>query len=216
MSNIHKIQQQHRIALERRPSPGGKRRWYHIRIADGLGGQAQSDINKGRCSAVVPAWALLAAIYNEYDFDVAGISVGDSDDTIATTADLVICIPSGDGAELVKAQQDMMNQWLREEYGSGDPRIHCTIQKCERQDTVIDNAAFDTLMTCLEQTPQGVVQTNDKGDVETWNNVGRVSTCQDCILVSTLSYSQDTKKLEALASDIASTFQSNGASTKRL
>ena len=48
--------QLHRIPVTRMEAPGGKRRWYRIRFEGGLGGHSGVDINKGRCSAVIPAW----------------------------------------------------------------------------------------------------------------------------------------------------------------
>ena len=81
--------------MKRVPAPAGKHRWFHIRFEGGLGGHSGVDINKGRCSAVVPAWALLAAIYNEYDFDVADLHIGEANASIASTADMTICVPSG-------------------------------------------------------------------------------------------------------------------------
>ena len=108
----------HRIPVVRKQAPGGKRRWYRIRFEGGLGGHSGVDINKGRCSAVVPAWAILAAIYNEYEFDVASIKIGEANASIASSAEIILTIPSGEGAEFVKQQHEMMNEWLREEYGS--------------------------------------------------------------------------------------------------
>lgn len=109
--------QEHRLPISRQPSPGGKRRWYRITIEGGLGGHSGVDINKGRCSAVVPAWALLAAIYNDYDFNVASIRVGEANASIASSAEMVVCVPSGEPAEFVKWQEISMNEWLHEEYG---------------------------------------------------------------------------------------------------
>ena len=149
----------HRIPAGRTPAPGGKRRWYTIRFEGGLGGHSGVDINKGRCSAVIPAWAVLAAIYNEYDFDVASINIGEANASIASSAEIVLTIPSGEGSEFVKQQEDMMNQWLREEYGDADPNIRCVISKCERQDTVISREAFESLMRCLEQILQKTADT---------------------------------------------------------
>ena len=129
----------HRIPMKRLPAPGGKRRWYRIRFEGGLGGHSGVDINKGRCSAVVAMWAILAAIYNEYDFDVASINLGEANASIASSADIILCVPSGEACEFVKSQQEMMNEWLREEYPD-DPKMTCSIEKCERQDSVITGA----------------------------------------------------------------------------
>lgn len=206
----------HRIPLQRKPAPGGKRRWYHIQIAGGLGGHSGVDINKGRCSAVIPAWAILAAIYNEYDFELASLHIGEANASIASSADIVLTIPSGEGAEFVKQQEEQMNQWLREEYGNGDPNIHCTITKCTPTDTVIDTKAFETLMSCLEQIPQGVVKMSEtmKDTVETSNNVGRISTEEDHIFVSTHTRSFVDSEMEALSRDIANVFKGRGASSE--
>ena len=206
----------HRIPLQRKPAPGGKRRWSRIRFEGGLGGHSGVDINKGRCSAVVPAWAILATIYNEYDFDVASIKIGEANASIASSAEIILTIPSGEGAEFVKQQQEMMNEWLREEYGNSDPNMHCTIEKCEAQETVINPEALEALLTCLEQIPQGVVKMSEtmKDTVETSNNVGRILTENDHIFVSTHTRSFIDSEMEALSKDIANTFKANGATTE--
>ena len=206
----------HRIPLQRKPAPGGKRRWYRIRFEGGLGGHSGVDINKGRCSAVVPAWAILATIYNEYDFDVASIKIGEANASIASSAEIILTIPSGEGAEFVKQQQEMMNEWLREEYGNSDPNMHCTIEKCEAQEAVINPEALEALLTCLEQIPQGVVKMSEtmKDTVETSNNVGRILTENDHIFVSTHTRSFIDSEMEALSQDIANTFKANGATTE--
>ena len=206
----------HRIPIVWQPAPGGKHRWYRISIEGGQGGHSGVDINKGRCSAVIPAWAILAAIYNEYDFDVASISIGEANASIASRADIVVCVPSGEAAEFVKSQQETMNEWLREEYGASDPGIHCTITKCEPQDTIINREAFEALMSCLEQTPQGVVKMSEvmKDTVETSNNVGRVCTEDNHIFVSTHTRSFIDTDMTALANDIAATFAKCGATSE--
>ena len=206
----------HRIPVERMPAPGGKRRWYCIRFEGGLGGHSGVDINKGRCSAVVSAWAILAAIYNEYDFDVASIKIGEANASIASSAEIVLTIPSGEGSEFVKQQEEMMNEWLREEYGDNDPNMRCVICKWERQETIINREAFKALMTCLEQIPQGVVKMSDtmKDTVETSNNVGRIETEQDCIFVSTHTRSFIDSEMEALSREIADVFAAHGAKSE--
>ena len=206
----------HRIPIVRQPAPGGKRRWYCIRIEGGLGGHSGVDINKGRCSAVIPAWAVLAAIYNEYAFDVASIKIGEANASIASSAEIVLCIASGEGAEFVKQQEQMLNDWLREEYGDRDPNIHCVISKCERQDTVVNTEALEALMGCLEQIPQGVVKMSDtmKDTVETSNNVGRIVTEEDCFLVSTHTRSFIDSEMESLSKDIANVFSGYGGKSE--
>ena len=216
----------HRIPMKRQPAPSGKHRWYRIRFEGGLGGHSGVDINKGRCSAVVAMWAILAAIYNEYDFDVASINLGEANASIASSADIILCVPSGEACEFVKSQQDMMNEWLREEYPD-DPKMTCSIEKCEQQDTVIPKDAFEALMTCLEQVPQGVVKMSDAmpGTVETSNNVGRIVSGQcsmvngqwsmeDCIFISTHTRSFIDDDMAALSKDIADTFMAAGATSE--
>lgn len=217
----------HRIPVQRKPAPGGKRRWYRIRFEGGLGGHSGVDINKGRCSAVVPAWAVMATIYNEFDYDVASIKIGEANASIASSAEIILTIPSGEGSEFVKQQEEMMNEWLQEEYGKTDPKMHCTIEKCERQETVINPEALEALLTCLEQTPQGVVKMSEvmKDTVETSNNVGRIVTerqrvgdgtsgMDDCIFVSTHTRSFIDNDMEELSRDIANVFAACGAKSE--
>ena len=205
----------HRLPAVRKPAPGGKRRWYRIRFEGGLGGHSGVDINKGRCSAVIPAWAILAAIHNEYDFDVASIHIGEANASIASSGEIVVCVPSGETAEFVKAQQDMMNQWLREEYPN-DPRITCTIEKCEPQQTVLPTEALEALLGCLEQIPQGVVKMSEvmKGTVETSNNVGRITTEADHLFISTHTRSFIDDDMKALSQEIANVFRAHGGSSE--
>ena len=212
--------QYHSIPMERRTAPKGKHRWYRIVFEGGRGGHSGVDIDKGRCSAVVPAWALLAALYNEFDFEVSHIRIGEANASIASSAEMVVCVPSGECSEFVKQQQFLMNEWLREEFGNGDPDMRCTITKTERQETVINGKAFDTLMNCLEQIPQGVVkrgerrEENGESRVETSNNVGRVITEDDHILVTTHTRSFSDAGMQKLSREIASAFTSRGAESR--
>ena len=205
----------HRIPMKRQPAPKGKYRWYRIRFVNGLGGHSGVDINKGRCSAVIATWAILTAIYNDYDFDVAAINVGEANASIASSAEVIICVPSGEASEYVKSQEQMINEWLREEYPQ-DPNMTCRIEKCEVRESIIPREAFEMLMGCLEQLPQGVVKMSEAmpGTVETSNNVGRISTEADHIFVSTHTRSFIDKDMEALSKEIAHTFAEVGAKSE--
>ncbi len=208
--------QLHRIPMKRESVPTGKHRWYRISISGGLGGHSGVDINKGRCSAVIPFWALLTTVYNEYDFQVASISIGEANASIASKGEVVVCVPSGQAAEFMKSQEATMNEWLREEYGASDPDISCTITKCEPLDSVVSGAAFEALLSCLEQIPQGVVKMSEvmKDTVETSNNVGRIMTERDHILVSTHTRSFIDADMEKLSKEIADVFKSEGATSE--
>ena len=205
----------HRIPLKREPVPQGKHRWYRIRFEGGLGGHSGVDINKGRCSAVIATWAILAAIYNEYTIHLVSINLGEANASIASSAEIIICVPSGEACEFVKSQQEMMNEWLREEYPQ-DPKMTCTIEKCEPLDFVISTEAFELLMSCLELIPQGVVQMSDvmPGTVETSNNVGRITTEEDHIFVSTHTRSFVDDDMATLSKQIADIFQQRGAESE--
>ena len=205
----------HRIPAPRQEAPGGKRRWYRIRFEGGQGGHSGVDINKGRCSAVIPMWAILAAIKNEYDFDVAAINIGEANASIASSGEIIVCVPSGETAEFVKSQQEMMNQWLQEEYPN-DAHMTCTIEKCEPLQTILPAEAVDALLSCLEQTPQGVVKMSDAmpGTVETSNNVGRITTEDNHLFISTHTRSFIDADMAALSEEIANTFKSFGATSE--
>lgn len=205
----------HRIPLKREPVPQGKHRWYRIRFEGGLGGHSGVDINKGRCSAVIATWAILAAIYNEYTIHLVSINLGEANASIASSAEIIICVPSGEACEFVKSQQEMMNEWLHEEYPQ-DSKMTCTIEKCEPLDSVISTEAFELLMSCLELIPQGVVQMSDvmPGTVETSNNVGRITTEEDHIFVSTHTRSFVDDDMATLSKQIADIFQQRGAESE--
>ena len=207
--------QLHRIPMKRESVPTGKHRWYRISISGGLGGHSGVDINKGRCSAVIPLWALLTTVYNEYDFQVASISIGEANASIASSAEITISLSSSD-AEFIKKQEQTMNKWLDNQFGDSDPGMHCTISPTNRQDTVISHKTIETLLNSLKHIPQGVVKMSDtmKGTVETSNNIGRIQTEKNHISVSTHTRSFIDSEMEKLSHDIANAFASCNAKSE--
>ena len=73
-------------------------------------------------------------------------------------------------------------------------------------------------MSCLEQTPQGVVKmsTTMKDTVETSNNVGRITTEDDHIFISTHTRSFIDADMAQLSQDIANTFAAYGGKTETI
>ncbi len=207
--------QEHRLPIHWLPAPGGKRRWYRITIGGLQGGHSGVDINKGRASATVLAWAMLAAIYNEVDIALASLSVGEANASIATHAEIVLTVPSGEAAEYVKAQEEAFNEWLREEYGDREPGAFCRIEKVEAAERVIDDNDFTALMTALEQIPQGVVAMSETmaDTVHTSNNVGRVIATDEAFVVTTHTRSFSDSDMALLAADIKDVFAEQGGSS---
>ena len=210
--------QVHRLPANRVPATGGKRRWFRISIEGGKGGHSGVDIAKGRASAVVLAWALLAAIYNDVDLELASIRVGEANASIASSAEIVISVPSGDPAEFVKEQEASFNEWIQAEYGETDPDVRCRIEKTTPATTVIGEDAFNQFMTCLEQIPQGVIAMSETiaDTVETSNNVGRVFEEDGCIVVTTHTRSFIDDDMRKQAADIADVFAKAGGSSETL
>src|SRR5574344_3071319 len=179
---ITSIKQYHTFPYTAEPAPGGKHRWYRITITSGKGGHAPEDLDKGRASAVVLTWGILAGIYNDYDFDLSSIRVGSTDDTIASDAEIIICVPSGEASEFVKSQLEPFNEWMQEEYHEADPDVHCMIEKIDKQNTIIPAETFEAMMNALEQVPQGKLQPSEEitavdgsaNDSPLYNNVGRI------------------------------------------
>lgn len=210
--------QLHRIPAPTVPAPTGKRRWFRITVTGGKGGHSGVDIAKGRASAVVMAWALLAAISNEYDLELSSIRVGEANASIASSAEMVITVPSGEAAEFVKSQENSFNEWVVQEYGKTDPDVRCRVEKVSPAATVVAHEAFEALMGSLEQIPQGVVKMSDAmvDTVETSNNVGRVWMEEEQIVVSTHTRSFIDKDMKALADEIADVFAQVGATSQTL
>ena len=205
----------HRIPMKRVATSAGKCSWFRIRIDGGLGGHSGVDINKGRCSAMLPIKEILKSVLQN-NYDVADIQIGEANASIASKGDMVVGIPSDEAVEFVKQQEERINQWLRENFGDSDPRITCHIESCDKQETVISAEALKALAGCLEQIPQGMVKMSESmpGTVETSNNVGRVSTEENHLFVSTHTRSFIDSKMEAFSKDIANVFIAAGADSE--
>ena len=201
---------------------------YRIRIDGGLGGHSGVDINKRRCSATIPAKAILRAICHEEGFSSVNIShldVGEANASIASKGEIVVIDPTPapsqrDGRkemlENITTLIDRINQWLREEFGSTDPNISCSIEACEPTDTIIPKETIEKLIYCLDHVPQGVVAMSEAmpGTVETSNNVGLILSNEDHIFVSTHTRSFIDADMDALCKEIANTFKANGAESE--
>ena len=206
----------HRIPIQPLPFTSANGNWFCIHIAGGLGGHSGVDINKGRCSAVIPAKIILKAVLQKQDIDVADIQIGEANASIASQGEIIICVSSDETLAFLNGVVENLNHWLHEEYGSTDPRIVCSIEQCGPLETLIPQEALSVLVECLEQVPQGVVKMSDVmlGTVETSNNVGRVSTTENHIFVSTHTRSFIDGDMEALSKTIARTFTSAGADSE--
>ena len=203
----------HRIPVERKSVNGAG--CYTININGGLGGHSGVDINKGRCSAIKVAWAILNAIRTKHELEVASINVGEANASIASSGEIIIHTPSDD-QDFLMAQVNRINEQLRQQYGDTDPNIRCSISECPPQNTVINPEAINALMTCLEQVPQGVIKMSEamKDTVETSNNIGRVQTEEDCIFISTHTRSFIDADMMNLSRKIADVFAENGAKSE--
>ena len=90
------------------------------------------------------------------------------------------------------------------------------MEPCDKQSTIIPTEQIKKLVSSLEQTTQGVVKMSDSmpGTVETSNNIGRVSTAEDHIFVSTHTRSFIDDDMAELSKLIADTFKKQGAESE--
>ena len=206
----------HRIPIKRLSVSDEKRNWLRIRIDGGLGGHSGVDINKGRCSAVIPVRAILKVVSQEKGVDVSFIEIGEANASIASKGELVIGITSEEASKKVRRIVEDINQWLHKEYSGSDPRITCNIESCDQQETIIPPETLAALVKCLEQVPQGMVKMSEAmpGTVETSNNVGRISTAEDHIFISTHTRSFIDSEMERLSQEIAKAFTQAGATSE--
>ena len=196
--------------MERVPAPEDWN-WYRIRIDGGLGGHSGVDINKGRCSAVKAAAAILLSLSEKHDFSLATINIGEANASIASKGEMVIACPSAESQALILDFKHT-SDWMHDEYPQ-DPDVKCLIEACEPQETVISPKTFQALMTCLCEVPQGVVRLKwaMPDTVETSNNIGRVVMEEEHIFVSTHTRSFIDDDMDALSKAIAKTFKDSGA-----
>ena len=206
----------HEMPITREPAPADYQ-WFRICFEGGLGGHSGVDINKGRISATVATRNILTAINRSYDLCLSSIKIGEANASIASSADMTVCVPA-EAAMFVKLQETVMNKWMQEEFGESDPHMHCSVKPCESQATVIHPDAFQALKACLNATPQGMIKMSEvmENTVETSNNIGVVETREDRLFVSTHSRSFIDDDLEKLSSDIAEVFTSHGFSSQRV
>jgi dipeptidase D len=208
----------HEIPATREPAPTSNVRWFRIKVEGGLGGHSGVDINKGRVSAVEVIKRIYFYISKLCDLRVARLIIGEANASIASTAEMVFCVPNSGRVGFVSQQETVTNNWLKFNYGETDPNIHCTITTCEPAETVVDQQSIEKLMACLEGVPQGVIRMSRTmaDTVETSNNIGVVVTREGCIFVSTHSRSFIDDVLERLATQIAGVFEQNGARSQRM
>lgn len=205
----------HRMPMKRVPAPND-RNWYRIHIDGGLGGHSGVDINKGRCSTVIPANRHLHAAAVTDGIDIANIEIGEANASIASKGEIIVALSPEFSVEDEKKALDQLNEWLRHEFGDTDPNITCSIEACERQDTIIHRSTIEALVSCLDMIPQGVVKMSESmpGTVETSNNVGRISSAEDHIFVSTHTRSFIDDDMAALSKQIADTFRKYDAESE--
>lgn len=203
----------HRLPIRRQSAPADGLSWYRIRMEGGLGGHSGVDINKGRCSAVKAAEAILLSLSDKHDIRLSSVDIGEANASIASKGELVIACSTADSQTLMHDFQ-YPAEWLHDEYPQ-DPGMKFVIEACEPQDTLLVSESFNALMNCLRELPQGVVRMSASmpGTVETSNNIGRVVAEADYVFVSTHTRSFIDQDMESLSKDIAGVFAAvSGAS----
>ena len=205
----------HRIPLQHTAVAEYECQWYRIRFEGGLGGHSGVDINKGRCSAVVAAKATLDDLARRHEISVASINIGEANASIASKGEIVMAVHSQDRHLPVIDYQQVINEWLHREYPL-DMGMTCIIESCEPQAQVIRPEVLQSLMTCLQQVPQGVVRMSTVMDdtVETSNNIGRISTEGDHLFISTHTRSFIDADMARLSQQIAAAFAAAGATSE--
>ena len=205
----------HRFQISRKPATETSS-WYKIRIDGGLGGHSGVDINKGRCSAIDPAIRFLKSIVKESAIEIANIELGEANASIASKAEIIIALAPAYSAEYMQRGLDLINRYLHDTYGDTDPNITIAMEPCDKQLTIIPTEQIKSLLSSLEKTTQGVVKMSDSmpGTVETSNNIGRISTTEDHIFVSTHTRSFIDDDMATLSKQIADTFMKQGATSE--
>lgn len=206
----------HRIPSKRMPAEDNESSWCKIVVEGGLGGHSGVDINKGRCSAVIPIRDIIKDFFNEDGISVSNIEIGEANASIASKGEIIVSTASEKAFRRLEEIIDIVNKKLREEYINSDPQIRCIINSCDRKEGFIPEETLRKLINSLDKVPQSVVKMSEtmQGTVETSNNIGRVSTNADHIFVSTHTRSFIDDDMEALSQEIAKTFVAEGAESE--
>jgi len=165
---------------------------------------------------MIPAKRYLEIAHQTDGIDIANIEIGEANASIASKGEMIIGLGPELSIENAEKALHELNEWLREAFGDTDPKIVCSIEACEKQDTIIPTNAISSLLLSLDVIPQGVVKMSDSmpGTVETSNNVGRISSSEDQIFVSTHTRSFIDNDMAALSRQIADTFKTRGAGSE--
>ena len=204
----------HRLPIRRQPAAGEDLSWYRISMEGGLGGHSGVDINKGRCSAVKAAVAILLSLSEKLDIRLASVDIGEANASIASKGELVIACPSAVSQVLIHDFQYPCNELIGE-YPQ-DRGMKFIIEVCDPQETVLVSESFKALLSCLREVPQGVVRMSASmpGTVETSNNIGRVVSEADHVFVSTHTRSFIDQDMESLSKDITGIFAAASAASE--
>lgn len=180
-----------------------------ISMSGGLGGHSGVDINKGRCNCIKElANCLSGDFVSDMMFSVCicALNGGTANASIASCAEIDIAMKPEFEDKLNMYIADW-NKYIQSKYATTDPHVKIEVGEAKTYSHHIQNASI--ILRCIYNLSCGVMKMREDmpGTVMTSNNIGMLTTTQDCITLSCHTRSFSNEEMHSLAERICMTMR---------
>lgn len=220
-----------RFPIERMPTPE-RLSFFKLEIKGGQGGHSGVDINKGRMNAIKMICQFIYSYkYIPHDENaktqnmqethiheklyLSEINGGSANASIPSECFAIVGVPEEEAQEFVK-QFKWRKAGIERLCAIFEPNMQISIEEVNAPETVIVDDHHISVV--IENLPFGVLRMHDDmpGTVMTSNNIGLVSTKEDCITVSCHTRSFSDEEMTCVAESISRHFKDFGAEVEVL
>jgi len=217
--------------IERMQTPEGLR-FFKLEVKGGQGGHSGVDINKGRLNAIKLVCQFIYTYkyiphsenkkvlniqvpHNQEVLYLSEINGGSANASIPSECTAIVGVPEEDAQEFIEQFEwrKARNERVCEVF---EPNMKISIDEVEAPETVIMDDHYIALV--IQNLPFGVLLMHNEipGTVMTSNNIGVVSTKDDCITVSCHTRSFSDEEMVNVAESISNHFLLYGAEVEVL
>ena len=170
----------------RGPRDGSKP--YRVKLSGLAGGHSGVDIHRGTGNAVLLAARAAAALLEEEDTDLCGISAGAAVNVIPNRAEFTFY---ADPARLgrIESVLDKLRLTLIRELPSADAALAFEITGCECDVLPFTRETAENILRCAALLPYGAMGFHEKlpGQVSLSSNPGMIKTDEEAVLIQSLT-----------------------------